>query len=216
MLRGIYECVNCGYREVLDFIEFVIERVCFKCGGDMILVGYVVSGVEFLNVCFGREEVLVFEGSGVFFGVEVLRELFYGFFLEVEVKLNEFYFLRFYGFDGYVVVFEVFDIYEKNFERVFREFENFGYWVVFKKRDGRIVFFVFFVGKIFLDNLWFFWFFFVFIVFLMFFVGYYLVFNYIVIFEYYGFLGFRNLYIIVFFFLVSVMVIIGIYELVIR
>lgn len=45
MPRGIYECVNCGHREVLDSTEPVLEGgACPKCGGDMILVGYAVGG----------------------------------------------------------------------------------------------------------------------------------------------------------------------------
>ncbi|WP_394325327.1 hypothetical protein [Thermococcus sp. JCM 11816] len=67
---GIYECVNCGHREVLDSTEPVIERACPKCGGDMILVGYAVSGVESPNVRSGREEVPAPEG-----GVEFLPGL---------------------------------------------------------------------------------------------------------------------------------------------
>ncbi|WP_394325328.1 hypothetical protein [Thermococcus sp. JCM 11816] len=47
-----------------------------------------------------------------------------------------------------MAVFEVLDIYEKNFERVLRELENLGYWAALKKRDGRVVLFVFPAGKI--------------------------------------------------------------------
>ncbi|WP_394325281.1 hypothetical protein [Thermococcus peptonophilus] len=66
----------------------------------------------------------------------------------MEAKLNEFYSLRFHGFDGHVAVFEVLDIYEKNFEKVLRELGNLGYWAALKKRDGRVVLFVFPAGKI--------------------------------------------------------------------
>ncbi|BAD85436.1 membrane-associated metallopeptidase, M50 family [Thermococcus kodakarensis KOD1] len=213
MPRGIYECVNCGHREVLDSTEPVIERACPKCGGDMILVGYAVSGVESPNVRSGREEVPAPEGSGVSPGVEVPRESPHGLPPEVEAKLNEFYSLRFYGFDGHVAVFEVLDIYEKNFERVLRELENLGYWAALKKRDGRIVLFVFPAGKIPPDNPWLPWLFLVLTVLSTFFAGYYLALNYIATLEHYGLPGLRNPYIIALSFSVSVMAIIGTHEL---
>lgn len=116
MPKGIYECINCGYREVKESTEPLLEGSCPNCGGDMVLVGF-------------TEEVEVVEEP-------IPQELMH--------KIKEFYeigdILR---QEGNLVAFEVYSIKEENFEKVLKELEVLGYWAALKKRNGKIVLYVF-------------------------------------------------------------------------
>ncbi|AAL80516.1 site-2 protease family protein [Pyrococcus furiosus DSM 3638] len=111
--RGIYECVNCKHREVLDKTQPLLPGRCPVCGGDMILVGYELDIEE--------EEKPSFE--------DFLREHY---------DLGELIEHR-----GEVYAYEVLGIKTENFEEVLREAEKFGYWLALKRREGKIVLYVF-------------------------------------------------------------------------
>jgi Zn-dependent protease/DNA-directed RNA polymerase subunit RPC12/RpoP len=199
MRRGIYECLNCGYREERDSTEPLLERSCPRCGGDMILVGY--SG----NTETPRPSP---EPTPT---IEVSPETPLP--PEVEEKLRTFYKLHFAGFDGRVAVFEVEEILERDFERVLRELEELGYWAALKKRDGKIFLFVFPAGEIKPDNKWLPWLFLLATIATTLFSGYMLALNYISALDYYGLNGIRDPYLIALSFSVSVMAILGTHEL---
>jgi membrane-associated protease RseP (regulator of RpoE activity)/DNA-directed RNA polymerase subunit RPC12/RpoP len=211
MPKGIYECVNCGHREVLDSTEPVLEKACPKCGGDMILIGYTTNIGEEPEVRSSEEGTSAPEASEPSLrNAEGFSQTLPA---EVEGKLNEFYSLKFQGFEGHVAVFEVLEVYEKNFEKVLRELERFGYWAALKKKDGRVVLFVFPAGKIPPDNPWLPWLFLVLTILSTFFAGYYLALTYIATLDHYGLPGLRNPYLIALSFSISVMAIIGTHEL---
>ncbi|NJE48717.1 site-2 protease family protein [Thermococcus sp. 9N3] len=203
MPRGIYECLNCGYREERDSTEPLLERSCPRCGGDMILVGYAREDAERPRSpsleSVPTPEIHVAETPGLP--------------PEVEAKLRTFYNLRFAGFDGRVFVFEVEDILEPNFERVLSEMERLGYWVALKKRDDKVLLFVFPAGEVKPDNKWLPWVFLLATIATTFFAGYMLALNYISALDYYGLPGMRDPYLIALSFSVSVMAILGTHEL---
>jgi len=203
MPRGIYECLNCGYREERDSTEPLLERSCPRCGGDMILVGYAGKDAERPRSpsleSTPTPEIHVTETAGLP--------------PEVEAKLRTFYNLRFAGFDGRVFVFEVDDILEPNFEKVLSEMERFGYWVALKKRGGKVLLFVFPAGEVKPDNKWLPWVFLLATIGTTLFSGYLLALNYISALDYYGLPGMRDPYLIALSFSVSVMAILGIHEL---
>ncbi|WP_297549682.1 site-2 protease family protein [Thermococcus sp.] len=202
MPKGIYECLNCGYREEKDSSEPLLEHSCPRCGGDMILVGYVTEDVTKKPVevpSSGQSEFIENETPGLP--------------PEVKAKVKTFYNASFVGFDGRVFVFEVNEILEPNFEKVLREMEELGYWCALKKRNGKILLFVFPAGEIKPDNKWLPWVFLVATILTTFFSGYLLAVNYISALDYYGLSGFRNPYLIALSFSVSVMAIIGTHEL---
>jgi len=200
MKEGIYECLRCGHREVIDSNEPLLEGACPKCGGDMILVGYTQSRGEVTPV----GESLPKEGS---------QTAVAGLPPEVKDILGNFYVLRFGGFDGRVATFEVDEILEKDFEKVLSALEKFGYWAALKKRDGKVLLFVFPSAEIKPDNPWLPWLFLVATVLTTFFSGYVLAKTYIATLDRYSLPGLRNPYLIALSFSVSVMAIIGTHEL---
>lgn len=202
MPRGIYECVNCAHREVLDTTEPILPRACPKCGGDMILVGYSIEGSERQD----KVETASAPTEGTTGAYGPLSP-------EVESKLSEFYSLRFEGFDGRVAAFEVLEIYEKNFERVLGELEELGYWAALKKRNGKIVLFIFPAVKEEGKHSWLPWILLLATVGTTFLAGYYQAVNFIWLLDYLGIPGLRNPYLIALSFSVSVLAILGTHEL---
>lgn len=208
MKRGIYECIRCGHREIIDSTEPVLHRACPKCGGDMILVGYTFEGVsDFSEESPSQPSEIAFENPYREFGERTAIPR------EVEEKLNEFYSLRFQGFEGHTAVFEVVEIHKRDFETLLRELSELGYWAALKRRNGRILLFVFPAGKIPPDNPWLPWVFLVLTILSTFFAGYYLALSYISVLDQYGLQGLRNPYLIALSFSISVMAILGTHEL---
>jgi len=193
MPRGIYECLDCGYREERDSTEPLLERSCPRCGGDMILVGYSVNAEDTFPAMEASPETPLPP--------------------EVEEKLKAFYKLRFAGFDGRVAVFEVEEILERDFERVLSEMEELGYWAALKKRDGKVLLFVFPAGEVQPDNKWLPWLFLLATIATTLFSGYTLALSYIELLNRYGLPGTRDPYLIALSFSVSVMAILGTHEL---
>ncbi|WP_297463495.1 site-2 protease family protein [Thermococcus sp.] len=188
MPRGIYECLNCGNREVIDSNEPLIENACPKCGGDMILVG--------------------FEGKRPVVGLSSPAALP----AEVEERIRNFYDVRPLGMEGSVFVFEVLEIRERNFERVLRELEELGYWAALKRRDGKVLLYVFPAGKVKPDNPWLPWVFLILTMITTFLAGYWLSMSYISLLDEYSLPGMRNPYLMALAFSVSVMGILGTHE----
>ncbi|AEH25055.1 site-2 protease family protein [Pyrococcus yayanosii] len=183
MTKGIYECINCGHREVLERSDPMLPGACPKCGGDMILVGFEVEVEE------GPAETL-------------------------ETKLGEFYELGgLLESQNNVYAFEVLAIKEDNFEKVLRELEGLGYWAALKKRDGKVVLYVFpaqeiggkenpIIGVL---------------LFLLtlastFFAGYALSLNYVAALREFGLPGIENVYLNALAFSISIMAILGTHE----
>lgn len=194
MPRGIYECLNCGYREERDSSEPILEGSCPRCGGDMILVGYSFDSKGGISLTSPEDVTSALSP-------------------EVEAKLRTFYDLDFAGFDGKVFIFEVREILEPNFEKVLREVERFGYWCALKKRDGKVLLFVFPAGEVKPDNRWLPWVFLLATIATTLFAGYMLALNYISVLDYYHLPGMRDPYLIALSFSVSVMAILGTHEL---
>ncbi len=185
MQKGIYECVNCGHREVFESNEALLEGACPKCGGDMILVGFSLEA-----------------GEKVASDVSV----------DIEELVSRFYQAEFVEKKGEVYVFKVREIFERDFEAVLREFESKGYWAALKKADGDVVLYVFPAGEVKPDNpkigitlfvltllstLW---------------AGYVLAINHIATLNEFGLPGYRNPYVIAIAFSLSVMAILGTHE----
>ncbi len=194
MPRGIYECLNCGYREERDSSEPILEGSCPRCGGDMILVGYSSDSTGGISSTPPEDVTTALPP-------------------EVEAKLRTFYDLDFAGFDGKVFIFEVREILEPNFEKVLREVERFGYWCALKKRDDKVLLFVFPAGEVKPDNRWLPWVFLLATIATTLFAGYMLALNYISVLDYYHLPGMRDPYLIALSFSVSVMAILGTHEL---
>ena len=203
MPRGIYECVRCGHREVLDSNEPLLDRACPVCGGDMVLVGFETTG--------GEEEI---PGEGAVekreTGIPVQA---YTLPPEVEEKVRSFYSAEPRGHEGNVFVFEVSEILEPDFERVLRELEELGYWAALKKRKGKVLLYVFPAGEVKEDNRWLPWVFLIATIFTTFLAGYWLSLNYISLLDEYNLPGIRNPYLNALAFSVSVMGILGTHEL---
>lgn len=192
MPKGIYECIDCGHREALDSSKPFIENACPKCGGDMLHVGF-------------QEDK-----EGVPFGVQTERPILPE---DLEAKLKTFYELELKGVEGSVFVFEVREIHEDNFERVLRELEEFGYWGALKKREGKVILFVFPAQEVKKNNKWLPWIFLIATIFTTLLAGYYLSTGYIATLNYYNLPGIRNPYIHAVAFSISVMTILGTHEL---
>ncbi|ASA77343.1 site-2 protease family protein [Thermococcus sp. 5-4] len=192
MPKGVYECINCGHREVLDSTEPLIEKGCPKCGGDMVLVEFQTEPEE-LTLPLHHD-------------VPFLPEA-------VERKVKEFYDAELERIDGRVFVFKVREIREENFERVLSELEELGYWAALKKRGGDILLFVFPAQGIKEDNRWLPWIFLIATIFTTLFAGYYLSSLYIQLLDYYNLPGIRNPYVNAVAFSISVMAILGTHEL---
>lgn len=182
MARGIYECVKCGHREVKESNAALLENSCPECGSDMVLVGFEIEPVE-----------------------EPINE-------PLMEKLGEFYSLGEMQTKGDIMAFEVLEIKETNFERVLKELEKLGYWAALKKREGKVVLFVFpaqpakeenpFIGiGLFIATLL-----------STLFAGYWLSSSYIAFLEQYNLPGIRNVYLNAIAFSVSVLAILGTHE----
>lgn len=186
MPRGIYECVNCGHREVVTSSEPLLEGACPRCGGDMVLVGFSVeAGVAQPQGGAGED---------------------------VESLIGRFYRAEFVERRGDVLVFRVVEIHEKNFEVVLRELEGFGYWAALKRAGNEVLLYVFPAGEVKPDNpkigialfvltllstLW---------------AGYMLALSYIATLDEFGIPGYKNPYVIALAFSLSVLAILGTHE----
>ena len=188
MPRGIYECINCGHREIIDSNEALLEGACPKCGGDMVLVGFSIEP---------QGEPLPGEDKAIY---------------EIERLVARFYRAEFLQTRGDVIVFRVREILEKDFETVLREFEIRGYWAALKKAGDDVLLYVFPAGEVKPDNpkigmalflltllstLW---------------AGYVLALQYVATLDEFGLPGYRNPYVIAVSFSLSVLAILGTHE----
>lgn len=205
MSRGIYECINCGHREVFDSSEPLLEKACPHCGGDMILAGF-EARVESAGV-----SEIPGEPSPQPVPAHPVHPLELP--PAVEAKLSEFYVIEPRGADGNVFVFEVKEILENNFERVLKELEELDYWAALKKRRGKVLLYVFPAGEAKENNHWLPWVFLIATIFTTFLAGYYLSLGYIQLLDEYGLPGIKNPYVNALAFSISVMGILGTHEL---
>ncbi|USS41148.1 site-2 protease family protein [Thermococcus aggregans] len=182
MAKGIYECISCGHREVRDSNVALMENSCPKCGSDMVLVGFEIEPVE-----------------------ETHDE-------ELMKKLSEFYSLGEMQVKGGVMAFEVLEIKETNFERVLKELEELGYWAALKKREGKIVLFVFPAQPVKEENPLIGIGLFIATVLSTLFAGYWLSSSYIAFLDQYNLPGIRNIYLNALAFSISVLAILGTHE----
>ncbi|AHF80283.1 site-2 protease family protein [Thermococcus paralvinellae] len=185
MPKGIYECINCGHREAKDFTEPLLEDSCPHCGGDMVLVGF-------------TEEIEVVEEP-------ISQELMH--------KIREFYEIG--GIlrqEGNLIAFEVHSIKEKNFEKVLKELEVLGHWAALKRRNGKIVLYVFPAQHMKEENP---------LIGIMLFIatlistfgaGYVLSLGYVQALDQYNLPGIRNIYLNALAFSISIMAILGTHE----
>ncbi len=123
MPKGLYECVNCGHREVMDSTEPLLEGACPECGGDMILV----------KVLEDSESPEASESSQEAAGIRA----------DVEALLRKFYSLELIEVQGAVAVFRVTEIHERDFEAVLAELEPLGYWAALKRAGNEVRLFLF-------------------------------------------------------------------------
>jgi len=182
MARGIYECVKCGHREVKESNAALLENSCSECGSDMVLVGFEIEPVE-----------------------EPINE-------PLMEKLGEFYSLGEMQTKGDVMAFEVLEIKETNFERVLKELEKLGYWAALKKREGKVVLFVFPAQPIKEENPLIGIGLFIATVLSTLFAGYWLSSSYIAFLDQYNLPGIRNIYLNALAFSISVLAILGTHE----
>ncbi|ASJ00921.1 site-2 protease family protein [Thermococcus gorgonarius] len=188
MTKGVYECVNCGHREVLDSTEPLLEKACPKCGGDMVLVGFSVEVGETIT---SRPTLPA----------------------EVEEKIREFYSVEPLEVREGVFTFEVREIINDDFERFLGEIEDYGYWAALKKSNGRVVLYLFPAGEIKRDNPWIGVLLFIATLLSTLWAGYVLALNYIGTLDEFGLPGYRNPYVISLAFSMSVLGILGTHEL---
>ena len=199
MSRAIYECVNCGHREEIDSTEPVLEKACPQCGGDMVLVGFLGGTAEQ-------------ESSEVLGTLSLQSPLPPKLPEAVEELLARFYRLEFESINGNVFVYEVKEILESDFETVLKELEKIGYWAALKKRNGRVLLFVFPAQEIKEGNSWLPWIFLIATLVTTFMAGYYQAILYISFLDKFNLPGLRNPYLIALSFSVSVMAILGTHE----
>lgn len=183
MPKGIYECVNCGHREVIDSNEALLEKACPKCGSDMVIVGFEI-------------EPVVEEGPA--------RDL-------IE-KLSQFYSLGETQSRGNVTAFEVLEIRENNFEKVLRELEKLGYWGALKKKEGKVILYLFPAQEVKEENPFIGIGLFIATVLSTLFAGYWLSGSYISFLDEYNLPGIRNIYLNALAFSISVLAILGTHE----
>ncbi|WP_297067845.1 site-2 protease family protein [Thermococcus sp.] len=196
MGRGIYECINCGHREVVDSNEPLLEKACPKCGGDMVLVGYAGKVEEGAS----QPVPLTFHTAPPAIPSEVMD------------RIESFYNVELLEREGNVFVYEVHEILEPNFERVLEELEKLGYWVALKKRRGKTLLFVFPARETKKDNRWLPIVFLVATVVTTLLAGYYLAVNYIALLDQYHLPGVKNPWLDAVAFSVSLMAILGTHE----
>ncbi|NJE01110.1 site-2 protease family protein [Thermococcus sp. JdF3] len=206
MSRGIYECIRCGRREVVDSSEPVLERSCPACGGDMVLVGF-EAGAENAEIPGAPNEPSVSQRIPLHAVHPAALPP------AVVAKLSEFYVIEPRGVEGNVFTFEVRDVLEGDFERVLRELEELGYWAALKRRGGKVLLYVFPAGEVKEDNRWLPWVFLIATIFTTFLAGYWLSLSYISLLDEYGLPGIRNPYVNALAFSISVMAILGTHEL---
>ena len=203
MPRGIYECINCGHREVIDSNEPLLEGACPKCGGDMILVGFEIEGTPLSS---GPAGSVTGEQKGVIQPTITLPR-------DVEEIIRRFYSVRFRGREGSVFVFTVEENPSADFEEFLRELEEHGYWAALKKKNGEVLLYIFPAGEIKPDNPWLPWVFLVATIVTTFLAGYLLSMGYIELLDRYNLPGIRNPYLNALAFSISVMGILGTHEL---
>ncbi|NJE26327.1 site-2 protease family protein [Thermococcus sp. MV5] len=183
MPKGIYECVNCGHREVIDSNEALLEKACPKCGSDMVIVGFEI-------------EPVVEEGPA-------------GDLIE---KLSQFYSLGETQSRGNVTAFEVLEIRESNFEKVLRELEELGYWGALKKKEGKVILYLFPAQEVKEENPFIGIGLFIATILSTLFAGYWLSGSYISFLDEYNLPGIRNIYLNALAFSISVLAILGTHE----
>ena len=183
MPKGVYECIKCGHREVVDSNEALLENSCPKCGGDMVIVGFEIEPVV--------EE-------------RPARDL-------IE-KLSQFYSLGETQSRGNVTAFEVLEIRESNFEKVLRELEEIGYWGALKKKEGKVVLYIFPAQEVRKENPFIGIGLFIATVLSTLFAGYWLSSSYIAFLDEYNLPGIRNIYLNALAFSISVLAILGTHE----
>jgi len=185
MPRGIYECIDCGHREVKDSNDAVLGGACPECGGDMVLVGFELESKE-----IGGEETNT----------------------ELYTKLREFYDLGEMKVEGRVTAFEVLSIKEQDFERVLRELEKLKYWAALKRRKDKVILYVFPAQPIKKDNPFIGISLFIATVISTFLAGYWLSSSYVAFLNEYNLPGIRNIYLNALAFSISVLAILGTHE----
>ncbi|WP_048160667.1 site-2 protease family protein [Thermococcus sibiricus] len=183
MPKGVYECIDCGHREVMESNDALLEKACPKCGGDMVIVGFEITPVV--------EE-------------EPAKDL-------IE-KLSNFYSLGKTESRGDVTAFEVLEIRESNFEKVLKELESIGYWGALKKKEGKVVLYIFPAQEIKKENPFIGIGLFIATVLSTLFAGYWLSSSYIVFLDEYNLPGIRNIYLNALAFSISVLAILGTHE----
>ncbi|WP_324736056.1 site-2 protease family protein [Thermococcus sp. SY098] len=185
MPKGIYECIDCGYREVRESTEPLLERSCPNCGGDMVLVGF-------------TEEIEAVEEP---ISQKLIQEIkkFY----DVGAVLRQ---------EANLLAFEVLSIKEENFEKVLKELEGLGYWAALKRRGGKIVLYVFPAQHVKSENPLIGILLFVATLISTFGAGYLLSLGYVQALDQYNLPGIRNIYLNALAFSISIMAILGTHE----
>ncbi len=189
MNRGVYECIKCGHREVMDSTEPLLENSCPKCGGDMVLVGFDTASMIIQESVTEDDDALLNE-------------------------LTKFYVVEPYKKEGDVTVFKILQIRENNFEIVLRELERLGYWAALKRKDKseEIFLYIFPAQPPKEENPWIGIILFVTTVFTTLLAGYMLSMGYIATLDKYGLPGIRNPYLNAIAFSISILTILGTHE----
>ncbi|MDK2854663.1 MAG: hypothetical protein PWQ92_1557 [Thermococcaceae archaeon] len=183
MPKGVYECIDCGHREVVDSNEALLENSCPKCGGDMVIVGF-----EIEPIVEEKPEKNLIE------------------------KLSQFYSLGEMQSRGNLIAFEVLEIRESNFETVLKELEEIGYWGALKKKEGKIVLYLFPAQEVKKENPFIGIGLFIATVLSTLFAGYWLSSSYIAFLDEYNLPGIKNIYLNALAFSISVLAILGTHE----
>lgn len=183
MPKGVYECIKCGHREVVDSNEALLENSCPKCGGDMVIVGFEIEPIV-------EEEPAI----------------------DLIEKLSQFYSLGEMQSRGNVIAFEVLEIRESNFETVLKELEELGYWGALKKKEGKVVLYLFPAQEVKKENPFIGIGLFIATVLSTLFAGYWLSSSYIAFLDEYNLPGIRNIYLNALAFSISVLAILGTHE----
>ncbi|MBC7093996.1 site-2 protease family protein [Thermococcus sp.] len=183
MPKGVYECIDCGHREVVDSNEALLENSCSKCGGDMVIVGF-----EIEPIVEEKPEKNLIE------------------------KLSQFYSLGEMQSRGNLIAFEVLEIRESNFETVLKELEEIGYWGALKKKEGKVVLYLFPAQEVKKENPFIGIGLFIATVLSTLFAGYWLSSSYIAFLDEYNLPGIKNIYLNALAFSISVLAILGTHE----
>jgi len=182
MPKGIYECINCDSQEVRKSAEPLSS--CPHCGGDMVLMGF-------------TEEAEAVE--------EPIPQLMN--------KIREFYEIgSMVKKDANVIAFEIHSIKEGNFEKVLKELETLGYWAALKRKNGKIVLYVFPAQHVKEENPFIGIVLFIATLISTFGAGYVLSMGYVKALDQYNLPGIRNVYLNALAFSISIMTILGTHE----